>query len=258
MTLVAETLPFQITDVTPDQGGDSRWVTMTIRGARFKPGALVKLVRPGIDEIEPVRYQVHRRHADHRHLRPAPARPRALRRRGDQPRRRAGAIVPYRYLVERALPIDVTIGLGGPRVLPAGQTGLYGISLQSLTNVDTPYVYFEFGAPEIGDNAKVYGPAVRDASTRTCAASPTACAPTCRGRASTPRSTPRLHARRRLRVRRDGRRLRRHELHRHHLPRPEGAGRPRLRGLQARAGRRPARLAKAGRSMAASPRSPAS
>ena len=44
-----------------------------------------------------------------------------------------------------------------PRVVPAGETGLYGISLQSLTNVDTPYVYFEFGAPEMGENARVYG-----------------------------------------------------------------------------------------------------
>jgi hypothetical protein len=56
--LVAEVLPFQITDVSEDQGGDSRWVTMTIRGAGFKPDALVKLVRPGIAEYEPVRYEV--------------------------------------------------------------------------------------------------------------------------------------------------------------------------------------------------------
>lgn len=65
--------------------------------------------------------------------------------------------MPYRNPVERALPIDVTVGLGGPRVLPAGTTGIYGISLQSLTNVDTPYVYFEFGAPYIGVNAQIFG-----------------------------------------------------------------------------------------------------
>ncbi|MEY3475032.1 MAG: hypothetical protein RL087_1490, partial [Pseudomonadota bacterium] len=69
----------------------------------------------------------------------------------------AQATLPYRYLIESALEPDVTIGLGGPRVVPAGQTGLYGISLQSLTNVDTPYVHFTFGAPEMGDNAMVYG-----------------------------------------------------------------------------------------------------
>jgi hypothetical protein len=55
------------------------------------------------------------------------------------------------------MPIDVTIGLGGPRVVPSGQTGLYSISLQSLTNVDTPYVHFSFGVTELGNNAKVYG-----------------------------------------------------------------------------------------------------
>ena len=150
VTVLAETLPFTITDVTPDQGGDSRWVTMTIRGAQFKPDAVVKLVRPGLEEIEPARYEVidatriiatfdfrEREHAlyDVKVINPDGAE----------------AIVPYRYLIERALEIDVTIGLGGPRVVPASQAGLYSVSLQSLTNVDTPYVYFQFGAPEIGD-----------------------------------------------------------------------------------------------------------
>ena len=54
--------------------------------------------------------------------------------------------MPYRYLVERALEPDVTIGMGGPRVHRGGQRGPYSVSLQSLTNVDTPYVYFQFGA----------------------------------------------------------------------------------------------------------------
>jgi hypothetical protein len=128
---------------------------MTVRGARFKPGALLKLVRPGIEEIEPAVYEVidatriiatfdfrgvERGLYDLKVINPDGAE----------------AIVPYRYLVERALEPDVTIGLGGPRVVPAGQAGLYSIALQSLTNVDTPYVYFQFGAPEIGDNAMVY------------------------------------------------------------------------------------------------------
>jgi hypothetical protein len=34
---------------------------------------------------------------------------------------------------------------------------LYGLSFQSLTNVDTPYVYFAFGIPEMGEHPKVYG-----------------------------------------------------------------------------------------------------
>jgi subtilase family serine protease len=153
--LKAESLPFQITDVYQDQGGDSRWVTMTIEGARFSPDALVKLVRPGLNEIEPVRYQVlnatkiiaifdfrdqERGLYDVKVINPGGAE----------------AIVAYRYLIERALPIDATIGLGGPRVVSAGDTGLYGVSLQSLTNVDTPYVYFEFGASEMLENQYVY------------------------------------------------------------------------------------------------------
>src|SRR5262249_28573724 len=59
---------------------------------------------------------------------------------------------PYRYLVEPALPPDVTVGLGGTRVLYAGEGGLYGFSLQSRTNVDIPYVQLAFGVPELGKN----------------------------------------------------------------------------------------------------------
>ena len=59
---------------------------------------------------------------------------------------------PYRYLVEPALPPSVTLGLGGTRVLYSGDTGFYGFSLQSTTNVDTPYVQFEFGIPNLGNN----------------------------------------------------------------------------------------------------------
>jgi subtilase family serine protease len=58
ITLLAHVLPFEITDVTPDNGGDSRYVTTTIHGAQFDPQAIVKLVRPGFAELEPVSYQV--------------------------------------------------------------------------------------------------------------------------------------------------------------------------------------------------------
>ncbi len=148
----------QITDVVQDQGGDSRWVTMTIRGARFQPDALVKLVRPGHRRDRAERYEVIDATTHHRHLRP----PRRAARRSTtstviNPNGATGDRCRTAIWSRRALEIDVTIGLGGPRVLPAGQTGLYGISLQSLTNVDTPYVYFEFGAPEIGDNAMIFG-----------------------------------------------------------------------------------------------------
>ena len=37
--LLAQLLPFEITDVTPDTGGDSRYVTTVISGAQFDPKA---------------------------------------------------------------------------------------------------------------------------------------------------------------------------------------------------------------------------
>src|SRR5690349_19369552 len=43
ITLLARVLPFGITDVVPDKGGDSRYVTTTILGAQFDPQAIVKL-----------------------------------------------------------------------------------------------------------------------------------------------------------------------------------------------------------------------
>ena len=62
MTLRADLLPLMISSVTPDAGGtgddEHRWVTVDIEGASFKAGALVKLTRPGVAEIEPTRWQV--------------------------------------------------------------------------------------------------------------------------------------------------------------------------------------------------------
>ncbi|RYD85586.1 MAG: APHP domain-containing protein, partial [Verrucomicrobiaceae bacterium] len=155
VTITAELVPFSITGVSPDIGGDSKYVTTTIRGAQFQPGAIVKLVRPGIAEIEPTRYEVvdgtkitavfDFTNAPHGLYDVKVINPN-----GDT------AILPYRYLVERAIDADVSVGLGGPRVIPAGQAGLYGFSLQSLTNVDTPYVYFNFGIPELGTNPSVF------------------------------------------------------------------------------------------------------
>src|SRR5262249_59516566 len=58
ITLLATVLPFEITDVVPDTGGDGRYVTTTVLGAQFDPAAIVNLVRPGIAEYEPVRYKV--------------------------------------------------------------------------------------------------------------------------------------------------------------------------------------------------------
>ncbi|MCA9266431.1 MAG: hypothetical protein KDA60_21375, partial [Planctomycetales bacterium] len=49
------------------------------------------------------------------------------------------------------------IGIGGPRVILAGDIGTYSVALQGVSNLDSPYVYFEFGIPEMGENILVYG-----------------------------------------------------------------------------------------------------
>ncbi|MBD2200392.1 MULTISPECIES: CARDB domain-containing protein [Calothrix] len=156
VNLLADVLPFGITDVRTDRGGDSRYVTTTIRGAQFQKGAVVKLVRPGFAEYQPVRYEVidstkitaifDLREATHGLYDVKVINPDGQ-----------TAIIPYRYLVERAIEPDVDIALGGPRVLGIGEAGTYGVSVQNLSNIDTPYVHFQFGVPELGKNVLVYG-----------------------------------------------------------------------------------------------------
>jgi len=92
----------------------------------------------------------------------------------------------YRYLIEDALPIDVTIVSAAAR--RAGRTdGLYSVSLQSLTMSIHPMCIFAFGVPELGDNARVYDlPYVT--FTPTCAVRPTRSAPMSPGPVSTARS----------------------------------------------------------------------
>ena len=152
----AELLPLVITDIRTDVGGDSAFVTTTIEGAQFRDGALVKLVRPGIAEFEPVDWLVvdstkiiakfdftnaERGLYDLKVINPDGAE----------------AIIPYRFLVERAIEPEVTIGIGGPRFVLAGDQATYSIALQNIANVDAPYTYFEYGAPELLINEYVYG-----------------------------------------------------------------------------------------------------
>jgi hypothetical protein len=154
ITLLASVLPFEITDVIPDTGGDSRYVTTTILGAQFDPQAIVKLERPGFAEFEPASYQVVDRTriiavfdltgAPHGLYDVEVINPDG-----------EVALAPYRYLVEQALPPDVSIALGGPRVVWAGQGGLYGLTLTSRTNVDLPYVYLQYGVPGLPSNGGV-------------------------------------------------------------------------------------------------------
>jgi len=108
----------------------------------------VKLVRPGFKELEPVSYDVidstkiiatfDLRNAPHglydvKVINPG----------GEQ------AVLPYRYLIESAQGAEVTIGLGGPRILSPGDTGTYGLTIQNLSNVDVPYVFFQYGIPHL-------------------------------------------------------------------------------------------------------------
>ena len=154
VTLLAQLLPFEITDVSPDQGGDSAYVTTIIRGAQFDPNAIVKLVRPSFAEFEPVSYQVVNSteiiavfdlsDAPHGLYDVSVINPD-----GEE------ADAPYRYLVEPALPPQVALGLGGTRVMYSGDIGYYGVTLQSTTNVDIPYVQLAFGIPNLGNNPAV-------------------------------------------------------------------------------------------------------
>ncbi|MDP2220720.1 MAG: CARDB domain-containing protein, partial [Hydrogenophaga sp.] len=153
--LRADLLPLSITKVTPDHLGvgndEQRWVTVDISGAQFKAGALVRLSRPGVFEVEPTRWQV----IDSTHIR-------AIFDTRTFPKGLYDVTVinpdgqriteAQRLLIERGIEADVTIGLGGDQTIEPGSGSVYSVSLQSLTNLDTPYVRFDFGATEMGYN----------------------------------------------------------------------------------------------------------
>jgi len=67
------------------------------------------------------------------------------------------AVVPYRFQVERAIEPEVTIGIGGPRAILAGDTGTFSVTLQGRSNLDAPYVFYRVGVPEMGPNPKIFG-----------------------------------------------------------------------------------------------------
>ncbi len=155
VTVLAELLPLTITDVHTDVGGSNRWVTTTIQGARFHEDAIVKLVRPGFAEFEPSVWGVidSTKIIATFDLTDAPHGLYDLKVINPDGQE---AIIPYRFLVERAIQPEVTIGIGGPRAILAGDVGTYSVALQSLTNIDTPYVSFDVGVPEMGLNEWVY------------------------------------------------------------------------------------------------------
>ncbi len=155
ITLFAELLPLTITSVDTDTGGDSAFVTTTIRGAKFDPAATVELIRPGFGTFTPASHTVidttkiiasfDLTGAPHGLYDVKVTNPDG-----------SEAIVPYRFLVERAVAPEVTIGVGGPRIVLAGDIGTYSVAVQGIANVDTPYVFFEVGIPEMGRNLLVY------------------------------------------------------------------------------------------------------
>ena len=155
VTLLAELMPLSITDVQTDTGGDSAYVTTTIEGAQFHADAIVKLVRPGFAEYEPARYEVldGTRIVAVFDLSGAPHGLydlKVINPNGDE------AIVPYRFQVARAIESEVTIGIGGPRAILAGDAGTYSVALQGIGNLDAPYTFFQIGVPEMGTNEWVY------------------------------------------------------------------------------------------------------
>ncbi|MBN2450718.1 MAG: putative Ig domain-containing protein, partial [Lentisphaeria bacterium] len=152
VTLLAREVPFSITDITPDRGGADRTVYLTVEGAQFRPSAILKLVRPRIGEYEPQVYAVRdaTRIVAAFDLRGAP---RGLYDVVVINPDGAEARVPYRFLVEAPLPLDVTVGMGGRDVLDIGAVGWYGVGLYSLTNIGTPYIHLEFGVPNVPNPA---------------------------------------------------------------------------------------------------------
>ena len=150
VTVLAQLLPLSINNVQTDQGGDSQYVTTTITGAQFQPNAIVKLVMPGFAEYQPLTtdfvnsteiiaefdltgaphglYDVQVINPD-----------------GQM------AIAAYRFEVEQTVSPDVTVGLGGPRFILAGDTGTYSVHLDNLGNINAPYVEFNIGVPELSN-----------------------------------------------------------------------------------------------------------
>ncbi|NEQ69481.1 MAG: APHP domain-containing protein, partial [Symploca sp. SIO2D2] len=159
-SLTASLLPFAITNVTPDNGGDGRYATLTVTGAKFDPSATLKLIRPSFAELAPVSYEVidATRIIATFDLSDAPLGlydVQVTNPNGDI------AVVPYRFLVEPALPLDLTVGLGGPSDIPISREGaspaLYQLGALSLTNLDTPYVHLSFGVPRLQNNTVIPG-----------------------------------------------------------------------------------------------------
>ena len=255
VTVLAQLLPLSITGVQTDQGGDSRYVTTTITGAQFQPNAIVKLVMPGFAEYQPVLtdfvngteilaefdltaapyglYDVQVTNPDGRM-----------------------AIAPYRFQVEQTIEPDVTIGIGGPRFILAGDTGTYSVELEDLGNINAPYVEFNVGIPQLSNepfpadpsqplvlppiNVNVYDLPYVEFNTNLGGSPPDSDAVVGGPVRHAPvvgrhRRRQRPHPGARLPVQRGRGGLHRLHLQRDDVPRPGGDGRPELRRARGRA-----------------------
>ncbi len=123
-------------------------MTLELDGAEFPADATVRLIRPTISEHAPVSiqrvdatkiiavfdlrtaatglYDVVVLHPDGRQ-----------------------AIEPYRFQIESVDPMRVDVGVGGPSLIPIGGTGVYGVTVRNLANIDTPYTEVTVAVPRI-------------------------------------------------------------------------------------------------------------
>ncbi len=153
VTIGAKVLPLSITSISPTSGGAAtaanQYVTMDIYGAAFAAGAQVVLSRPGVFQLQPQSWQV----LDATHIQ-------ATFDLSNVPYGQYDVEVinpdgttvtaPDQYLVTQAIQADVTVGIGGPSQVTPGDSGTYTLSLENLSNVNTPYVQFNVGATNLG------------------------------------------------------------------------------------------------------------
>ena len=156
VTVLAELMPLSITRVHTDRAAGARYVTTTIDGAGFSPQAAVHLVRPQWADLQPVSLQVVnatriRATFDLTSASFSLYDLKVVNPDGEQ------VVIPYRFQVERLVEPEVTIGVGGPRAILAGDQATYSVALQNLGNLDAPYTYFQVGIPEMGTSLMVYG-----------------------------------------------------------------------------------------------------
>ena len=146
--LLAQSLPFGITDVSPDRGGAGRYVTVEVEGARFAEDATVRLIRPKLAELAPVSIQ----RIDATRiiavfdLRGAPL---GLYDVAVINPDGSVAIDPYRFQLENADDFFVDVGVGGKSQIDIGEQAVYGVSARNLANIDTPYTQLEISVPRI-------------------------------------------------------------------------------------------------------------